>query len=112
MMNYGIVVHGGAGAPKELADGCRKACEKGFAVLEKGGSALDATMEAVRVMEDDGRFNAGGGSESPLTPLYPRVNTLRGRRRGGTSPPFVKGRLGEIWEGCHRYLKSLIIHNP
>ena len=62
MIEYGIVVHGGAGAPLEISDGCVAACSVGFALLEGGGSALDAATAAVRTMEDDGRFNAGTGS--------------------------------------------------
>ena len=62
MIEYGIVVHGGAGAPSELSDGCTAACRAGFAVLSAGESAVEAVTHAVRVMEDDGRFNAGSGA--------------------------------------------------
>lgn len=62
MTDYGITVHGGVGSPEDLADGCRRACEAGHAMLERGESAFAAAIEAVRVMEDDGRFNAGAGS--------------------------------------------------
>ena len=62
MIEYGIVVHGGAGASMELSSGCAVACSEGFAVLEGGGNALDAVTAAVRIMEDDGRFNAGTGA--------------------------------------------------
>ncbi|MCL4477213.1 MAG: isoaspartyl peptidase/L-asparaginase [Nitrospirae bacterium] len=59
---YGVVVHGGAGSPAELSDGCKAACESAFSLLEAGISALDAVAEAARILEDDGRFNAGSGS--------------------------------------------------
>jgi len=62
MIEYGIIVHGGAGAADELCDGCAAACSAGFTVLAAGGSAVDAVTGAVRVMEDDGRFNAGAGA--------------------------------------------------
>lgn len=62
MILYGIVVHGGAGSPSQFSDGCRKACETAFRLLEKGISSLDAVTEAARILEDDGRFNAGTGS--------------------------------------------------
>lgn len=62
MIEYGIIVHGGAGVPPELSDGCAAASSVGFNILSHGGNALDAVTEAVRVMEDDGRFNAGTGS--------------------------------------------------
>jgi beta-aspartyl-peptidase (threonine type) len=62
-----IVVHGGAGtdAPETHAarcDGLERAAGVGAAVLERGGSALDAVVEAVAVLEDDPHFNAGIGS--------------------------------------------------
>jgi len=62
MILYGVVIHGGAGAPSHLSDGCKKACELAFNLLETGKSSLDAAVEAARVLEDDGRFNAGSGS--------------------------------------------------
>jgi len=62
-----IVIHGGAGTwqPERSQpglDGVKRASKTGFNVLKKGGSAVDAVMEAVAVMEDDGVFNAGYGS--------------------------------------------------
>lgn len=62
MIQYGIVVHGGAGSPGHFTDGCKKACKSAFRMLEAGESSLDAVVEAVRILEDDGRFNAGTGS--------------------------------------------------
>lgn len=61
-IRYGVAAHGGAGSPEALSDGCRAACEAAAALLEAGGPALDAAAEAVRVLEDDGKFNAGSGS--------------------------------------------------
>ena len=66
-MSITIAVHGGAwDIPVELqADhvaGCRAAAETGWAVLARGGSALDAVEAAVRVMEDHPVFDAGRGS--------------------------------------------------
>jgi L-asparaginase / beta-aspartyl-peptidase len=62
-----IIVHGGAGAtPAERHDrlraGVRAAAGVGDAILVAGGSALDAVVAAVRVLEDDPEFNAGLGS--------------------------------------------------
>jgi len=62
MILYGVVVHGGAGSPPHLSDGCKKACELAFGLLEEDRSSLDAAVEAARFLEDDGRFNAGSGS--------------------------------------------------
>ena len=57
-----IVVHGGAGAPASLNGGCAAAAAAALARLRDGADALDAAVEAVVVMENDGRFNAGSGS--------------------------------------------------
>jgi len=62
-----IVVHGGAGTdvPETHAargEGLERAAAVGAAVLERGGSALDAVTEAVADLEDDPHFNAGLGS--------------------------------------------------
>ena len=62
-----IIVHGGAGLVTEdrytrLREGVRRAAEAGDAILIAGGSALDAVVAAVRVLEDDPEFNAGTGS--------------------------------------------------
>lgn len=62
-----VVVHGGAGhIPKERAElstiGVKEAARTGYAILQKGGSAMDAVVEAVALMENNPRFNAGLGS--------------------------------------------------
>ncbi|MBS7621975.1 isoaspartyl peptidase/L-asparaginase, partial [Candidatus Bathyarchaeota archaeon] len=62
-----MVVHGGAGNwhPERIdpgLEGVKKAAKTGFDILAKGGSALDAVVEAVAVLEDEGVFNAGYGS--------------------------------------------------
>jgi len=62
-----IVVHGGAyDIPMEThqahMEGCRRAAEAGWAVLVRGGTALEAVETAVRVLEDDPTFDAGCGS--------------------------------------------------
>jgi beta-aspartyl-peptidase (threonine type) len=70
--NFGIVIHGGAGTierstmtpEKERAyrAGLERALTAGYEILNRGGSSLDATEAAVRVLEDDPHFNAGRGS--------------------------------------------------
>lgn len=62
-----IIVHGGAGdvttdRHARLRDGVRAAAAAGDAILAAGGSALDAVVASVRVLEDDPEFNAGTGS--------------------------------------------------
>ncbi|MBX5484307.1 MAG: isoaspartyl peptidase/L-asparaginase [Myxococcaceae bacterium] len=67
-MTTAIIVHGGAGPARSDDDaeaarqGCLLAARAGYAVLARGGSALDAVEEAVRTLEDDPQFNAGIGS--------------------------------------------------
>lgn len=67
MTNPIVLVHGGCGdVPEDLREprreSCQRAAESGGAVLEAGGSALDAVVAAVKVLEDDPLFNAGRGS--------------------------------------------------
>jgi L-asparaginase / beta-aspartyl-peptidase len=67
-----LVIHGGAGVierakmtPAKEASyraGLEAALEAGYAILERGGSSLDAVTAAVRTMEDDPQFNAGLGA--------------------------------------------------
>ncbi|MCM5678789.1 isoaspartyl peptidase/L-asparaginase [Schlegelella sp. S2-27] len=57
-----IVVHGGSGSPSAWRDGCERAAQRALGRLQAGGTALDAAVEAVTEMEDDGRYNAGSGS--------------------------------------------------
>jgi len=62
-----IIVHGGAGEwEPELLEpgrlGVYRAAQAGWAILEAGGSAVDAVEAAVVVMEDDDAFDAGRGS--------------------------------------------------
>ncbi len=69
---FGLVIHGGAGTitresmTSELEEGYRRsleaALEAGYAILEDGGSAMDAVIAAVMVMEDDSLYNAGRGA--------------------------------------------------
>lgn len=57
-----VLAHGGAANVPEVRDGCEAACAAARQVLEEGGSALDAAVAAVVVLEDDPRMNAGTGS--------------------------------------------------
>src|SRR6266446_2643946 len=69
---FGLVIHGGAGTieranmtpekEREYRAGLERALTAGYDILKRGGSSLDATEAAVRVLEDDPHFNAGKGS--------------------------------------------------
>ena len=68
----GLAIHGGAGTierskltpqrEREYRAGLERALSAGYEILKRGGSSVDATEAAVRVLEDDPHFNAGKGS--------------------------------------------------
>lgn len=67
-----LVIHGGAGViernrltpekDRDIRAALDRALVAGSAVLERGGSALDAVEAAVQLLEDDPNFNAGRGA--------------------------------------------------
>jgi L-asparaginase / beta-aspartyl-peptidase len=69
---FAIAIHGGAGTlsrddmsaaqEKEYLAALHESLDAGYAVLARGGSSLDATSAAVRVLEDNPLFNAGRGA--------------------------------------------------
>ena len=66
---WALIVHGGAKPWEEEEeqanrDGIREAVAAGAAVLERGGSAVDAVETSIRVLEDLPVFNAGRGSSA------------------------------------------------
>jgi L-asparaginase / beta-aspartyl-peptidase len=69
--SYSLMIHGGAGALEDLKYEASEAefkqsitaiLEQGRALLEKGGSALDAAEYCVMLLEDNRLYNAGRGS--------------------------------------------------
>jgi beta-aspartyl-peptidase (threonine type) len=69
---YGLAIHGGAGTLPRLEmsvdlerlyrAGLAEALNAGYAVLDSGGSSLDAVTRAVVRLEDNPLFNAGHGA--------------------------------------------------
>ncbi|HEY0115740.1 MAG TPA: isoaspartyl peptidase/L-asparaginase [Allosphingosinicella sp.] len=67
-----LVIHGGAGViersrlrpeqDRAIRAALDQALQAGSAILERGGSALDAVEAAVKLLEDDPNFNAGRGA--------------------------------------------------
>lgn len=69
---WALAIHGGAGTMDRETMGpeteasyraaLHAALERGRAILEKGGTAMDAVEAVVRGLEDDPQFNAGKGA--------------------------------------------------
>jgi beta-aspartyl-peptidase (threonine type) len=69
---FGIAIHGGAGtlpraemsgdAERQYRNGLNEAIDAGYALLQDGGSSMDAVTRAVVLLEDNPLFNAGRGS--------------------------------------------------
>nr|WP_314543082.1 isoaspartyl peptidase/L-asparaginase [uncultured Massilia sp.] len=95
---YAIVVHGGAGSPRDYDDGCERAAERAVQELDIGGDALEAAIAAVAVMEDDGRFNAGTGSVLCLDGATVEMDA---------SIMDTKGRLGAV--ACVQGVKNPVL---
>ena len=72
MAKYTLVIHGGAGTilkedmnpelEEAYLEGLDDALTAGFAVLDEGGTAVNAVKAAIVVLEDNLLFNAGRGS--------------------------------------------------
>jgi len=70
MKNIAMAIHGGAGVMRRLSqaqramycEGLERALERGYEVLRRNGSSLDAVTAAVVALEDDPLFNAGRGA--------------------------------------------------
>ncbi len=70
--HFAIVIHGGAGTIKKAnitseqetayREKLQEALNVGYAILEKGGTSLEAIQKTINVMEDSPLFNAGKGA--------------------------------------------------
>ena len=95
---FGIVIHGGAGTlPRAEMSGeaegkyraaLSEAIDQGYAVMQDGGTSLDAVTRAVMLLEDNPLFNAGRGS----------VFTLDGRNEMDAS--IMEGRTLKAGAVC------------
>ena len=56
-----LVCHGGAGHTAKDQPSVNQAADAGWRILSSGGSAIDAVLAAIQVMEDDPLLNAGIG---------------------------------------------------
>jgi beta-aspartyl-peptidase (threonine type) len=69
---FGLAIHGGAGTlpraemggeiERKYRSGLAAALDAGYAVLQRGGTSLDAVTRSVTVLEDNPLFNAGLGA--------------------------------------------------
>lgn len=57
-----LLTHCGAGSDRSVQDAADQAGRVGLEILRRGGRAIDAVVQAVVVLEDDPRLNAGTGS--------------------------------------------------
>jgi isoaspartyl peptidase/L-asparaginase-like protein (Ntn-hydrolase superfamily) len=71
-----VAIHGGAGTFErvrskadevELTEVMERALRAAWAVLDAGGPALTAVVDAVAVLEDSGKFNAGRGGARTIS---------------------------------------------
>jgi len=84
-----IICHGGAGIHEDklkAAEGLKQALEPTYKLLLQSGTALEAVVEAVRIMEDSGLFDAGTGSDL----------TIDGRIEMDASVMTQDGRFGAV----------------
>ena len=98
----GLAIHGGAGTiergkmtperESEYRAGLERSLAAGYEILKRGGSSLDATEAAVRVLEDDPHFNAGRGAvftnagTNELDAAIMEGKGLKGRRSRDLAP--------------------------
>ncbi len=71
-VNFGIVIHGGAGTmnkkdmtpekEKQYREALKKSITVGYKILKEGGTSQKAIEETIRVMENSPLFNAGKGA--------------------------------------------------
>lgn len=72
MNTFSMAIHGGAGTlvkgmmtpelESHYKQALKNALDKGYLILEAGGSAIEAVEEAVKLLEDSPLFNAGKGA--------------------------------------------------
>lgn len=93
-----VVVHGGAGAGRELDDGCVSAATMAREQLASGSGAFEAAIAAVVALENDGRFNAGSGAALGLDGSTVEMDAC---------VMDTRGRLGAV--ACLRGVKNPVL---
>lgn len=106
-MKYSLALHGGAGtiprhslAPEQetaYRQALREALNLGYAVLARGGAALNAVETAVRALEDCPLFNAGRGAVFTHEGTHELdASLMDGRNRAAGAVAGVRGVMNPI----------------
>jgi beta-aspartyl-peptidase (threonine type) len=103
-----VLVHAGAGAwdrPRDRAEAaCERAVAAGLSVLDDGGSAVDAAVAAVVVLEDDPACNAGTGAVPTTAGTYELdACVMDGHRRASGAVGCLTG-----WSNPVRVARSVL----
>lgn len=95
-----LLVHGGCGSRRPGARALTviaHALDAGYALLERGGSPVDAVEAAVVVLESSGRFNAGVGAYRQLDGVARRdASIMDGRSLAAGAVASVTGILNPV----------------
>jgi L-asparaginase / beta-aspartyl-peptidase len=100
MKKFSIAIHGGAGPDSDYIknniegyrQGLEEALNKGYSVLEKGGSAVDAVETAIRLLEDNEHFNAGRGSAlNEKAEVEMCASIMRGNDENAGAAAIIRG---------------------
>jgi len=114
---FALAIHGGAGTilkknlTPELDGEIRRALEKsvraGYDILRQDGDALDATVAAVKVLEDCPHFNAGKGSVLTHTEMVEMdASVMHGKQMEAGAVAGVKHIKNPIELACEVMRKS------
>ncbi|MFC1236918.1 isoaspartyl peptidase/L-asparaginase family protein [Vibrio sp. F74] len=114
---FALAIHGGAGTilkknlTPELDGEIRRALEKsvraGYDILREDGDALDATVAAVKVLEDCPHFNAGKGSVLTHTEMVEMdASVMHGKQMEAGAVAGVKHIKNPIELACEVLRKS------
>ena len=113
-----IAIHGGAGTivreqmsaelQSEIEQALSDAVQAGYKVLADGGDALDASVEAVKVLENCPHFNAGHGSVLTHDEMVEMdASVMHGRQRDAGAVAGVKYVANPIM-----LARDVMLHSP
>lgn len=95
-----LLVHGGCGGGRpgvRALTVIAQALDAGYALLERGGSPVDAVEAAVVVLESSGRFNAGAGAYRQLDGVARRdASIMDGQSLAAGAVASVRGIVNPV----------------